>query len=51
MSDIFKVSLRRVSWGDTILPDDHNNKVDAFKELVNIAVDTVIYMITTYGYS
>lgn len=49
MSTIFEVKLRKVNYGDIILPDDHNNKVDAFKELVAVSKDTIAYMITTTG--
>jgi hypothetical protein len=50
MSSLFNINLRRVNWGDVILPDDHNSKVDALIELINISKDTAIYIITTYGY-
>jgi len=46
MSALFDVKLRMVKYGDIILPDDHNSKVEALKELIAVSKDTVIYMIT-----
>jgi hypothetical protein len=34
MSELFKVQLRTVKPKDIILPEDHNDKVDAVKEII-----------------
>ena len=41
MSSLFTVSLRTVQPRELILPEDHNNKVDAIKEILSIAKETV----------
>jgi len=41
MSSLFTVSLRKAKFDETILPEDHNQKVDAVKEILSVAKETV----------
>ena len=43
---LFTVSLRTVKPRELILPEDHNNKVDAIKEILSIAKETIERIMT-----
>jgi hypothetical protein len=48
MGEIFTVPLRTVKPWETVLPEDHNNKVDAIKELIDVAKTTFQYIVTWF---
>ena len=51
MSRLFTVSLRKVQPRELILPEDHNKKLDAVKEALSIAKDTMDYIFEEYSIS
>jgi len=46
-NSVFKVQLRKKYTGQMIEAADHNSKVDAARELVDVVMETVETMIVT----
>ena len=44
MSKLFNVKVRYVRDGDIILPEDHNNCVEAVKEIADVALRIIEYL-------
>ena len=51
MSELFEVSMRLALIGEMPIPEHHNEKVDAVKEALSVAKDTLDYIIEEYSIS
>jgi len=51
MPELFVVSMRTALTGEMITPEYHNEKLDAVKEALSIAKDTMDYIFEEYSIS
>jgi len=51
MSDLFVVLMKIALIGETLTPEHHNKKLDAVKEALSIAKDTMDYIFEEYSIS